>query len=350
MGQPVIVPDLADDPRCHDLALIERGFTSALVSPLVHPQGTFGAVGLYCRQPREFACADVFFLESVTNLAAVAFARQAAEEAAARQRKRMAGLLPSDETSTLELTADARIEHCNQTMERLSGFSLSEIRQRSIYSAFILPEELENVREALEKAREQDDCVRVECFLLTKDGSRRRVFWSITRSIGDDDQVTGFTADGIDMTEQYEVAERLRRAEAVADNAVQTLRALRERGTGEPSAAAQREGRLSARRDRRCLTRRSFPYQQCIAPIFHGQIPTQDSFREVRCKDLSASGFSFESASIPDYRHLLIAFGKGGDLIYLTAEIVHVTPVRQVGEDQYLVGCRYTGRGPEMTF
>jgi hypothetical protein len=77
-------------------------------------------------------------------------------------------------------------------------------------------------------------------------------------------------------------------------------------------------------------------------------MPDTDAFREVRCRDLSSHGFSFETLSIPNYKHLLIAFGKGDDLIYLVAEIVHVTPTGELGDEQYVVGCRYTGRASQL--
>ena len=125
-----------------------------------------------------------------------------------------------------------------------------------------------------------------------------------------------------------------------------SLRAMRAKANEWDFSDTSSGNGTSMNQDRRRNDRRPFPYKQCLAPIVSGQLPEPDMFREVRCHNLSSKGFSFQSADIPDYQQLLVAFGKQGSLIYLTASIVHVTPTTEDGADCYLVGCRYTGRTP----
>jgi hypothetical protein len=146
----------------------------------------------------------------------------------------------------------------------------------------------------------------------------------------------------VDMTEQHELTEQLERAEARAEHAVQSLRAKDANAKYEKQVV--RPGRIDLRPDRRKLDRRPFPYMQCLAPIYDGQTPSVEMFREVQCRDLSTTGFSYQSAEIPTYRQVLVAFGKQGHLICMVAEIVHVTLVNDNGTELFLIGCKYTGR------
>jgi len=345
IGRPVVVFDVEGDTRYVDRVLRRYQVRSAVVCPLMHPKGALGTLGVYSARRHDFTSADVFFLESIANLVAISFARRSAEEMAAAHNQRLEALVESSDTPTLELTRDAHIQRCNPALERLSGFSLEEIKDRSLYSAFILPEEMEDVQTSLSSALRNHECVRSECYLLTKSGVRRRMIWSFTCVLDDDAIVTSLIGTGVDITEQHEMTDRLIRAEAMADNAVQSLHAMRARANGNGSANALNDnGGSAAKRDRRRNERRSFPYKQCLAPVVDGVAPSPDNFREVRCHDLSSQGFSFQATEIPDYQQLLVAFGKQGSLIYLTGDIVHVTPATVNGQDVYLVGCRYTGR------
>jgi hypothetical protein len=168
--------------------------------------------------------------------------------------------------------------------------------------------------------------------------------WSFNRVLDEHGEVASLIGSGVDITEQCEMAERLKRAEAMADNAVQSLRIMRSKAAEGAFADPNSDHLVSAKADRRRNERRPFPYKQCLAPMFTGEMPTPEMFREVRCQDLSSQGFSFRTPEIPDYQQLIVAFGKHGNLIYLTAEIVHITPITSEGRDMYLVGCRYIGR------
>jgi PAS domain S-box-containing protein len=340
-ARSVVVADLETDTRCDDQFLRDHEVTSAIVSPLVHPDGPLGTLGVYSSQRRDFSSADVFFLESIANLVAISYARHSAEEMVAVQNKRLQALIESSDTPTLELMPDGRITDCNSALEQIAGFTLKEIKDRSIYSAFILPEELEDVRAALSAAQRNQDCARKECFLLTKSGARRRMIWSFT-CVVDGAAVTPLIGTGVDITEQYELNERVKRAEAMADNAVQSLRALRAKAAEKTRGKEQLP--VKVKQDRRRMKRRPFPYKQILAPVVSGRMPSPEMFREVRCQDLSSQGFSYYAPDIPDYQQLIVAFGKKGSLIYLTAEIVHVSPSTVDGEDMFVVGCRYTGR------
>jgi PAS domain S-box-containing protein len=320
--------------------LVKEGVVSALACPLVHPRGPLGALCICSTNRCEFSSADTHFVESVAHLLAISFARQSAEQLVLQQSRRLDALVKSSETPMVEMTAQARITHCNPALEQLTQFHRSQLEGRSFFSAFVLPEELREVQRVLNGVRDGQDGGRVEFFLLTKTGFRRRMAWSFRRVAGEDGTASAIVGTGVDITDQYEMVHRLQRAEAMTEHAVQSLRVLTSKASrGELGATAS-----APRTDRRSKKRRSFPIKQCIAPIVGGSMPAPDLYREVDCHDLSCSGFSYRSNGIPDYQKIVVALGKQGGIIHVIAEVVHVTPLLNPGEELYLVGCRYIGR------
>jgi hypothetical protein len=74
---------------------------------------------------------------------------------------------------------------------------------------------------------------------------------------------------------------------------------------------------------RRHGLRQQFLVAQRIAPGFLGEIPPDEAFREVRCYDLTRSGFSFFLAAPPDFEVLVAAFGWPPSVIHVGAKVVH---------------------------
>jgi diguanylate cyclase len=96
--------------------------------------------------------------------------------------------------------------------------------------------------------------------------------------------------------------------------------------------------------ERRHSPRHKFERIQRIAPYRAGRVPAADEFHDVRCRDISAGGFSFWLPSPPDYSALVIALGQDSATKYLIAEVVRTTAVQHGDASVYLVGCRFTGR------
>ena len=90
--------------------------------------------------------------------------------------------------------------------------------------------------------------------------------------------------------------------------------------------------------------RRNFPYIQLIAPIRNGVLPQRSAFREIRCRDIAAGGFSFLAPEVPSETELVVAFGVGTNLTFLTAKVVHTASQTHNGKSVYTIGCQYTGR------
>ncbi len=90
-------------------------------------------------------------------------------------------------------------------------------------------------------------------------------------------------------------------------------------------------------RDERLHDRHAYQRIQRIAPVFGGRAPDETAFGEVRCFDLSATGFSYLTTTPPESDQLVIALGMPPHVTHFKAEVVHETAYR-------LVGCRFIGR------
>ena len=97
-------------------------------------------------------------------------------------------------------------------------------------------------------------------------------------------------------------------------------------------------------RDLRSSPRKQFEAEQLIAPLWSGGTPSDQDFRVVHCRDISAGGLAFLIDERPTYQKIMVALGRIPKIIYLTADIVRVTPTAVDGHRQFIVGCHFTGR------
>jgi hypothetical protein len=112
----------------------------------------------------------------------------------------------------------------------------------------------------------------------------------------------------------------------------------------EPAAEVAPARCEPERKEMRTSPRRFFQYRQMIAPMLGDEMPSREDFFEVDCCDISASGLSFYLDQVPKFEKLIIALGKPPAATHCAAEVVrYVEKVRQ-GQRQYLVGCRFLGR------
>jgi hypothetical protein len=80
--------------------------------------------------------------------------------------------------------------------------------------------------------------------------------------------------------------------------------------------------------ERREGLRQPFLVVQRIAPGFHQEIPPDSAFMEIRCHDLTQSGFSFLLPQAPDFDRLVAALGRPPSVIHVAAEVLHCSEVR----------------------
>ncbi|HEY2881874.1 MAG TPA: hypothetical protein VGJ15_05560 [Pirellulales bacterium] len=101
--------------------------------------------------------------------------------------------------------------------------------------------------------------------------------------------------------------------------------------------------KLHSGENRRDNDRVPFHCVQLVAPYPNGQFSAASKFRHVRCQDLSPTGMSYYDTELPECPQLLVLLGSS-PVVILTAEVVHQKPVDEEGRNEFLIGCRFTGR------
>jgi len=367
-ASPVVASDLAAERRFTDLFLRKLGVVAAFCIPLHFGGRPFGALGVYSKAKREFAPDDVQFAETISHLLTSSIAHAKTEQQLEEQRTYVAAVLDSTEALVLRLDAEGNVLQMNETCRRVTGFSDAAVRGKPFCSVFIVPEEHDLVRGLLARCPSEHKPRSFDSFLLTHDGVRRRVAWSL-QTVSDPNADTRFlTLSGIDRTREAEVEAELERVKETAEKATQALDALRssldeedeakdalDRGpTGEQIDQLLAEeidalhpfqplaGKSGS--ERRTSPRRVYNYRQRIAPISDGQLPTPDDFYDVVCRDISAGGFAFVLDRPPEFESLVVELGLGDSASRFIGQVVRVLPLTEEGEEGYLVGCRFTGR------
>jgi PAS domain S-box-containing protein len=352
-GRVVVMPELAAEKRFQDGLLARHGVVSGILCPLSHAEQRFGVLCVFSTDPRNFAKEDVLFVQSMAQLLGSSVAHQRAESALSEQSKFLAATMDTMDGLVLMLSPEGRITRFNRACQNLTGFQVNEVKDRHVWSAFLLPEEVAVVKTVIDRLRGGAEVQKLEAFLLTKHGERRRIAWSFTSLRDEQGAVQSLVGSGIDVTLQCEAMENLERAEAEAEQARKALGELRAQldngdlvRLGKHLTPMRRGDVLppEVKEDRRIHRRRAYPYVQIIAPVINNRLPELHQFYDVRCRDISPRGFSFLLSEPPAHQQYVVAFGAYPSQIFLVVKTMHYSSYRIDDRDMYLVGCRYVAR------
>ena len=347
-GRPAVLDRLAPGERFPDPLLEREGIRSAIAVPLLCGRRTLGALAACSRRPLQIESQTILFAETIAHLVAATIARRDAERALEEERQLAAGVLQAVNSLVLILDPQGGVLRMNPVCEDITGFHLPEIRGRAIWHLFPAAEDKVLFQVIFEKLREGVSPVEYESCVLTSSGQRRRIAWSYTMVTGPKGKADSIIATGIDVTERRQSDRPADAPRGTADvvSAAQPTDAAGGRSSDKIASAPPLESvpLPAVNGERRKRDRRSFPYQQSIAPIFDGKRPSRSDFLSVECNDIGSGGFSYLSEEPPPSTRLLVALGHPPRITYLIAEVVHATRVAGDGPPRYRIGCSYTGR------
>lgn len=109
------------------------------------------------------------------------------------------------------LDRDGRIIGFNRACETITGYSLAEVRGRTVWDIFIAPEEIAAVRGVFSRLRAGDFPNTHENYWITRDQRRRLIAWSNTVLLDENQAVEHVIATGVDVTELKRAADMERR-------------------------------------------------------------------------------------------------------------------------------------------
>lgn len=363
----LVSENVAADTRFDDPFLRHLGIVAAATIPLHINGRPFGALGVYASHPRKFRAEEIGFAETIGHLLSASSARVKLEEELKLERDFRSTVLGMVRAMVLSLDAEGRVTYMNPECERATGYKLEEVRGRSFWSLFVAPEEHQWIQQVFRGSVGNGVPSEFAGALVSKDGSRRQVAWSM-KAMASGEIQTLILAGSDQTAKESTLTGRAgtRPERALPPNALRqpappgTARPVEPAPPGNsPGQAAPSLGAPGSAlspndpapspgppggREQRSSPRRPYRYRQRVAPMYEGIKPAKRLFFEVECKDISAGGIAFYMNRLPDFETVVLALGKPPTESYFTARVMRVARAEEQGRIRYLVGCRFLGR------
>ncbi len=300
------------------------------------------------------------FAETIAHLLSASVARIKAEEKLQEAHEIKSSLLSMVDSMVMTLDMEGRVVDMNRACEELTKFRLDEVRDQPFWQAMVAPSDADLVKLIFQSSRGSRIPSEFEGEVLVRDGSRRRVAWSLkVLSTG---QIQTILVTGRDQTAQTEITAELERVKLLSEQTNATLRQLTAKLDTPRAATAPQpvsaemdedfervlETALAAvaptGSDQRRRPRRAYRYRQGIAPMHDQRLPAPRDFFEVEFWDISACGSSFFMDELPKFETLVAALGRPPALTHFSARVMRVARMMQNDATRYLVGCDFINR------
>jgi two-component system CheB/CheR fusion protein len=141
--------------------------------------------------------------------------RHTVEELLHSERTFMAEIVGTTRALVLVTDAQGRILRFNHACEEASGMSFDEVKDRTVYDALTVEEDMEQVKEIFASLRDRRGQAESESTWQHRDGSRRLIAWSNSVLLDAQGQTEYIVRTGVDITRlrQMEQEMRLHQAE-----------------------------------------------------------------------------------------------------------------------------------------
>ena len=125
-------------------------------------------------------------------------------------------ILQTAEAIVMVLDLEGNVIRFNPFFERLSGWSLSEVRGRDWFGIFVPPQDCDRIRDVFMETAEGIKTTNAVNPILTRGGKLRQVRWSNTSLKDQAGNTTSVLAVGIDITEMLAAQQRSLQSERLA--------------------------------------------------------------------------------------------------------------------------------------
>ena len=144
-----------------------------------------------------------------------------------KERNFYSSVLNATSGLLLVLDKEGRILLFNGVCEKLSGYSINEVRQKHPWDFLLSPEDSQSAEASFKGLKVDQFPYSHEDFWITKDATRRLISWSDTVLKDDKGEVACIVSTGIDITEQKEAEEADRQSaeyfRSLVENAADAL-------------------------------------------------------------------------------------------------------------------------------
>jgi PAS domain S-box-containing protein len=124
------------------------------------------------------------------------------EEALQEERNVVTAILDTVGALVVVLDIEGRIVRFNRACEQTTGYSFVDVMGKFIWDLFLVPEDVERFRAALNKTHIEERAQEYESRWLSRSGSMRTIAWSTTMLPGSAEASPCIIVSGIDITER----------------------------------------------------------------------------------------------------------------------------------------------------
>ena len=135
------------------------------------------------------------------------------EEALRKERDFTSAVLSTAGALVVVLDREGRIVRFNRACEELTGYSFDEVRGKSPWELFLIPDEVDQVKAHFAELRSGQSTKEHENYWVAKDGSRHLIMCSSRALLDHEGLVEYVIGTGIDITERKRAEEALRESE-----------------------------------------------------------------------------------------------------------------------------------------
>jgi len=135
--------------------------------------------------------------------------RKMAEQAIRQEKDYVKSILDTAPAIIVTFNTEGQVVSINHYMEKLSGYSIDEVKGKDWLTKFILPRERERVREKMAIAFTGVEINAFVIPILTKNGQERLFEWYSTVLRDKDGNITGLLVVGQDITERQKIESAL---------------------------------------------------------------------------------------------------------------------------------------------
>ncbi|MBD2256094.1 PAS domain S-box protein [Pseudanabaena sp. FACHB-2040] len=130
-----------------------------------------------------------------------------------QERDFISAVLDTIDALVIVLDCQGRIVRFNRNCQQTTGYSFDEVRHKPFWSVFLLPQEIEPVREVFANLKAGQFPNTHENYWTTKEGKSRLIVWSNTALLDSEGSVEYVIGTGIDVTDERQVKDALHKSE-----------------------------------------------------------------------------------------------------------------------------------------
>jgi PAS domain S-box-containing protein len=210
---PVVVSDIATDPlwAAYRHLPLAHGLRACWSTPILSAEGTvLGTFAMYYREPRSPSPHDLYVLEQVASVAAVAIMHQRAEERLRQDEQELRRIIDAIPQTIVVLGSDGRTLYANQAMLAYTGLTLDEVLAVDFRARVFHPDDVEKLHDDRQEALARGLPFANEQRARRHDGQYRWFLIQYNPLRDDQGRLLRWYATGTDIDERKQAEERMR--------------------------------------------------------------------------------------------------------------------------------------------